>query len=496
MIAKLITWCLANRLIVLVLAAFLVAGGVWATGTIKLDAIPDLSDVQVILYTTYEGQAPQIVEDQVTYPLTKAMLAVPGSKAVRGASMFGVSFVYIVFEDGTDPYWARSRVLERLSYVSAQLPPGAVPQIGPDASGLGWVYQYVLVTGKYCPDHPNGAFQDPQTGRWYDDPSHAPTDIRGRLVHHRIFESTRATYWDARDRRQYTLPSDAPASVRGRLRRIVLSQGMDRCPLDGKPLHDNDQDLAALRTLQDWTLRYELSSLPGTTVSEIAPIGGFQKQYQVTVDPIKLLAFNIPLADVRTALERSNQNAGGRTIELAEREYAVQGLGYLGTLDKSDLKLAREKHISLDELRTKKVLHDLERISVGAARDGSPVYLADIAKVELGPEMRRGILDLDGRGEAVGGIVVMRGGENASTTIQQTPYPPGRVGKIPTAGRRDPDFLRPLRSYRPIGGHASPHAAGGDYGGGTGVHSLSAPRAIRSWLRWSSCRWACWPACF
>ena len=418
MIARLIDWCIHNRVMVLVLAGFLVVGGVWAMDTIKLDAIPDLSDVQVILYTNYEGQAPQIVEDQVTYPLTKAMLAVPGSKAVRGLSMFGTSFVYIIFEDGTDLYWARSRVLERLNYIAGQLPPGAVPQLGPDASAVGWVYQYVLVTGKYCPDHPDGAWQDPAGGKWYADPSQAPADkaAQARLVHHRIFEDSRVVYWDAKERRQYQLPTDAPADARARLQTITLSQGMDRCPLDGKKLLDSRQNLASLRSLQDWYLRYELTAVPG--VSEVAPIGGFQKQYQVTVDPVKLLAFNIPLADIRTALERSNQNAGGRVVEMSEREYAVQGLGYLGILSDDEMSRGRAQGKSLDELRTAKVLHDLQRTAVGVGKDGTPIYLADIAHVQVGPEMRRGMMDWNGRGEAVGGIVVMRSGENARTTIQ------------------------------------------------------------------------------
>jgi Cu(I)/Ag(I) efflux system membrane protein CusA/SilA len=418
MIARLIDWCIHNRIMVLILAAFLVVGGIWAMDTIKLDAIPDLSDVQVILYTNYEGQAPQIVEDQVTYPLTKAMLAVPGSKAVRGLSMFGTSFVYIIFEDGTDLYWARSRVLERLNYIAGQLPPGAVPQLGPDATAVGWVYQYVLVTGKYCPDHPDGAWQDPATGKWYADPSQAPADKapQARLIHHRIFEDSRVVYWDAKDRRQYQLPTDAPADARSRLQKITLSQGMDRCPLDGKKLLDSRQDLAALRSQQDWYLRYELTAVPG--VSEVAPIGGFQKQYQVTVDPVKLLAFNIPLSDIRMALERSNQNAGGRVVEMSEREYAVQGLGYLGILSQDEISRGRAQGSSLDELRTAKVLHDLQRTAVGVSKDGTPIYLADVAHVQVGPEMRRGLMDWNGRGEAVGGIVVMRSGENARTTIQ------------------------------------------------------------------------------
>ena len=389
MIAKLIDWCIHNRAIVLMLTLFLIVAGVWAVFNIKVDAIPDLSDVQVIVYTEYTGQAPKIVEDQVTYPMTQAMLAVPKSKVVRGYSMFGVSFVYVIFEDGTDLYWARSRVLERLSYVLGQLPPGVTPQLGPDATGVGWVYEYVLVTGKYCPDHPNGLWHDPVTDAWYAQPSDAPADpkVQRRLVRHRVFQDTK------------------PA------------EGYDKCPLAGKPLLPSRQTLANLRSLQDWYLRYELTAVEG--VSEVASIGGFQKQYQIHIDPVKLLAFNMPLKDVKMAVERSNQNVGGRVVEWSEREYAVEGIGYLGSLTDREIADARAAGKSLEEVRTAKVLADLRTISLGATPDGSPIYLRDVADVRLGPEMRRGALDWNGEGEAVGGIVVMRFGENARTTIEK-----------------------------------------------------------------------------
>ncbi|MHC4979777.1 MAG: efflux RND transporter permease subunit [Planctomycetota bacterium] len=193
MITRLIRWCVGNRAMVMMLTGFVLAAGIWSSFDITVDAIPDLSDVQVIIRTDYPGQAPQIVEDQVTYPLTTAMLAVPHAKVVRGYSLFGTSFVYIIFEDGTDMYWARSRVLEQLSSVTGKLPPGVSPQLGPDATGVGWIYEYVLITGRYCPDHPNGLWHDPESDTWYDDPLQVGDDpaIRERLVRHRVFPDAR-----------------------------------------------------------------------------------------------------------------------------------------------------------------------------------------------------------------------------------------------------------------------------------------------------------------
>ncbi len=291
-----------NAFVVLVAVAILVAGGLWAVRTIPLDAIPDLSDVQVIIFTEYPGQAPQVVEDQVTYPLTTAMLAVPNAKVVRGYSFFGLSFVYIIFEDGTDMYWARSRVLEYLNYVASKLPPGVTPTLGPDATGVGWVYEYALV------------------------------DRSGR------------------------------------------------------------HDLAELRSIQDWYLRYALQTVPG--VAEVASVGGYVKQYQVVVDPNALLRYGIPLGKVRHALMRSNNDVGGRLVEMSETEYMVRGLGYIRSIA------------------------DIESIPVGVSRDGTPVFVRDVATVQLGPELRRGVAELDGEGEVAGGVVIMRYGENALDTIR------------------------------------------------------------------------------
>ncbi len=232
MIARLIDWCIHNRAMVLLLTFFLVAAGIWSVYTIKLDAIPDLSDVQVVIRTEYPGQAPQIVEDQVTYPLTTAMLQVPYAKVVRGYSMFGTSFVYIIFEDGTDLYWARSRVLEQLNSIGNRLPEGVAPQLGPDATGVGWVYEYALVTGKYCPDHPNGAWHDPMTDKWYADPADAPSNpkVQQRLVHHRVFSSRRVVYVDQQDNRRYSRLGDAPADIPSSPEACRTRQGLRALP--------------------------------------------------------------------------------------------------------------------------------------------------------------------------------------------------------------------------------------------------------------------------
>ena len=301
MIGRIIEACVGNKLLT-VLVTLLVAGaGFLAMSRTPLDAIPDLSDVQVIVLTEYPGQAPQVVEDQVTFPLSTAMLAVPYAKAVRGYSFFGLSFVYVIFEDGTDMYWARSRVLEYLSFAGDRLPEGVQPRLGPDATGVGWVYEYALV------------------------------DTSGR------------------------------------------------------------RDLAELRSIQDWYLRYELTSVPG--VAEVASVGGFVKQYQVTVDPNKLLAYGISLQQVKRAIQRSNNDVGGRLIELAETEFMVRGLGYIQSLD------------------------DIRSVPVSAGRSGTPVRVRDIATVQVGPELRRGLAEWNGEGEVAGGIVVMRYGENALAVI-------------------------------------------------------------------------------
>ncbi|MHC4419551.1 MAG: efflux RND transporter permease subunit, partial [Planctomycetota bacterium] len=390
MIERLIRWCVGNRAMVMMLTGFVLAAGIWATFDITVDAIPDLSDVQVIIRTDYPGQAPQIVEDQVTYPLTTAMLAVPHAKVVRGYSLFGTSFVYIIFEDGTDMYWARSRVLEQLSSVAGKLPAGISPQLGPDATGVGWIYEYVLITGAHCPNHPNGLWHDPQGEAWYDDPLNAGEDpaVQARLVRHRVF------------------PQWPPAH--GEVR-------YETCPLDGTPLERSAVDLSDLRGLQDWYLRYELTAVDG--VSEVAAVGGFVKQYQVVVDPVKLLAYGIPLAKLKTAIQRSNLDVGGRLIEMGETEFMVRGMGYLGTLTDEEIAQGRAAGRSVEDLRSERALQQLGKVSLGASTDGRPIYLGDLADVRLGPEIRRGIAEWNGQGETVGGIIVMRFGGNARNTI-------------------------------------------------------------------------------
>ncbi len=320
MLKRIIDWSVANKLIVVLFTIVVVIGGVFALRRTPLEALPDLSDVQVIVQANYSEQAPRIVEDQVTYPIAAEMLKVPGARTVRGYSFFGVSFVYIIFEDDTDLYWARSRVLEYLNGVQGKLPAAVKPTLGPDATGLGWVYQYAL------------------------------EDTSGRL------------------------------------------------------------DLAQLRGVQDWYLRYALTAVPG--VSEVASVGGFEKQYQVDIDPAKLLAYGIPVTKVMSAIQSANNDVGAMTMELSEREYMVRGLGYL------------------------KSIGDIENVVVGATKDGTPIRVAEVGRVEIGPAIRRGIADLDGRGDAVGGIVIMRFGQNALTTINnikarlaevQKGLPPGVV---------------------------------------------------------------------
>jgi Cu(I)/Ag(I) efflux system membrane protein CusA/SilA len=301
MIAALVRWSLANRFLVLLASALLTAWGVVALSRTPLDALPDLSDTQVIIRTSWPGQAPQIVENQVTYPMTTTMLSVPGTKAVRGFSMFGDSFVYVIFDDGVDLYWARSRVLEYLNQVQSRLPAGAKSSIGPDATSVGWIYQYALV---------------------------------------------------------------------------------DR---------SGQNDLAQLRALQDWFLRFELKTVPD--VAEVASVGGMVRQYQIVLDPDRLAAYGVSQGMVASAVTRANQEAGGSVVEIGEAEYAVRANGYLKTLD------------------------DFRAILLRTTDAGVSVRLGDVARIQLGPEMRRGIGELDGEGEAVGGVIVMRSGKNALQTI-------------------------------------------------------------------------------
>jgi len=298
MLSRIIEWSVRNVFLVLLATLIIIGAGVYAVVKTPLDALPDLSDVQVIVYTEFPGQAPQVVEDQVTYPLTTALLSVPNSKVVRGFSFFGASFVYVIFEDGTDIYWARSRVLEYLNFASKSLPAGVTPALGPDATGVGWVYQYALTSARHT--------------------------------------------------------------------------------------------LAELRTLQDWFVRYQLTKAEG--VSEIASIGGFVQQYQVTVDPQKLQAYDIPLSRISDVIRTSNADVGGRIVEMSETEYMVRGRGYL------------------------RGAADIEKLVLKAA-GGVPVLLRDVARVELGPDERRGVVELNGEGEVVGGIAVARYGENAMNVI-------------------------------------------------------------------------------
>ncbi len=272
MLEHIIDWSIKNKFIVVLLTFFCIVGGVYTLANTPVDAIPDLSDVQVIVFTEYKGQAPQVVEDQVTYPLTTQMLAVPGAKVVRGYSFFGLSFVYIIFEDGTDLYWARSRVLEYLNYAAGKLPQGVTPSLGPDATGVGWVYEYVLESDQH--------------------------------------------------------------------------------------------NLQELRSIQDWFLRYELTAVEG--VSEVASIGGYVKQYQVEVDPDRLLAYHITIPQIKMAIQRSNNDVGGRLVEMAETEFMVRGLGYIQSKA------------------------DIENVVIGTDKQGTPVLVKDLARVSIGPELRRG----------------------------------------------------------------------------------------------------------
>jgi len=354
-IARIIELSIRNRFMVLMLTAALVGAGVWSIFHVRLDAIPDLSDVQVIVTTEYPGQNPEVVEQQVTYPLASAMLSVPGATAVRGFSMFEQSFVYVLFEDGTDIYWARSRVLEYLNFARDRLPNGVEPKLGPDATGVGWVYQYVLYAGYYSPDHPKGLWRDEPEGKWYASAEDAPEDRRRSLLHVRAWEQP----------------------------------GAD--PLTGAALVSAGLDLSQLRSLQDWYLRYPLTSVEG--VSEVASIGGFVRQYQVGLDPQKLQAFGVSVREIVGAIERSNNDVGGSVVELGEREYMVRSRGYL------------------------RGLRDLARVPVKVGAKGTPIMLGDVATLAVGGEARRGVGELDGIGEAVGGVVVARFGVNAYQVI-------------------------------------------------------------------------------
>lgn len=327
MISRIIDWCAGNRFLVFTGTVVLTVWGIWAMTATPLDAVPDISDVQVIVSTEWMGRSPDIIEDQITYPIVTALLSAPRVRTVRGFTDFGISYVYVIFEDGTDIYWARSRVVEYLQGIRGRLPEGSNPTIGPDATGVGWVFQYALVD---------------ETGR------HSLADLRG---------------------------------------------------------------------VQDWFLRYALASVDG--VAEVASIGGFVKQYQVNLDPNKLAAYDKSIKDVVHAIRTSNNEVEGRLLELSGREYMVRGRGYLTSLE------------------------DIAGVSLGANAKGTPVRVGDVADVQLGPDIRRGVAELDGKGEVVGGIVVMRFGENALRVIERVkaklkevqPSLPEGVRIVPTYDR-------------------------------------------------------------
>jgi Cu(I)/Ag(I) efflux system membrane protein CusA/SilA len=396
MIRRIIDFSIRNRFLVLLMTVALIAASVWAVFHIKLDAIPDLSDVQVIVLADAEGQNPETLDKQVTYPLASALMGVPRATAVRGTSMFGVSMVQVLFEDGTDIYWARSRVNEYLNFAKGQLPAGIEPRLGPDATGVGWVYQYVLMPGWYSPDHPQGLWHDPVENKWYE------------------------TKEAARQAAELKARGEG-ARVERRLVKVRAWDKPGNDPLTGKTLLNANIDLAQLRSVQDWYLRYPLISVEG--VSEVAPIGGFVKQFQVVLDPDKLKAFNIPLNSVMMAIQRSNNDVGGATVELAENEYMVRSRGYLKTID--DIKaipVGMSSKKSGDAMGGGGAGGAPEAPQLpGAARTagvtGVPVLLGDIATVQIGGEMRRGVGEFNGEGELAGAIVVARFGENAYKVI-------------------------------------------------------------------------------
>ncbi|MAE70066.1 MAG: CusA/CzcA family heavy metal efflux RND transporter [Gemmatimonadetes bacterium] len=397
-----IEWVIAasvrNRFFVIIVTCIVIALGIWAMLDTAVDAIPDLSDVQVIIYTDYAGQSPQVVEDQVTYPLTTAMLAVPYAKDVRGYSFFGFSMVYVIFEDGTDLYWARSRVLEYLNFASSRLPSAVSPQLGPDATGVGWVFEYTLTDFGPRASILRRKLDTDGSGIVEDHELPPPLDSSN------VGGENRAVYSPDRLASLFET-SDPPGSappdrfVEESTHYLVETFDRDR---DGKisrselALAANFEgiDLSELRSVQDWYLRYELMSVPG--VSEVASVGGFVRQYQVEVDPEKLRAYGVPLAKVKRAIQRSNMDVGGRLLEMGETEFMVRGKGYLGSLE------------------------DLRSVPIGGDMiSHTPILLAQVANVHMGPELRRGIVEMNGEGEVVTGIVIIRFGENALDVIER-----------------------------------------------------------------------------
>ncbi|MFQ5952268.1 MAG: efflux RND transporter permease subunit, partial [Candidatus Omnitrophota bacterium] len=325
MIEKIIEVCLKNRLLVIATFILLVVWGVYAMNDTPVDAIPDIGELQVIVYADWPGRSPRDVEDQVIYPLTTRLLGTPGVKVIRSTSAFGFGLVNLIFKEGTDFYWARTRVLERLNFALSDIPPSAVVTLGPDATAVGQIFWYTVENGYYCPEHPQKSFDKPGT-----------------------------------------------------------------CPIDGMPLIASNYDLSQLRSIQDWYVRYQLNAVYG--VSEVASVGGYIKQYQVDIDPNKLLAYDIKITDVLTAVKRSNIDVGAKVFEEGGAEFIIRGLGFI------------------------KSVKDIENIVVGSFQ-GTPIYVKSIGNVILGPEFRRGALDREGK-EVTGGVVLMRFGENPLTVIK------------------------------------------------------------------------------
>ncbi len=377
MIERIIDYSARNPFVIVLFVMIMIGWGVWSLLSVPLDAIPDLSDVQVIIYTEWPGRSPNLVEDQITYPIVTSLLGAPRVSVVRGQSIFGASFVYVIFEDGTDIYWARSRVLEYMSGAAARLPAGVTPRLGPDATGVGWVYEYTLAEKPI----------DPVTGKVISRQTLYREDYGGKL----FFFASGASQ---------------------------ASFNVDPARYASRPSHvPSKYNLAQLRAFQDWHLKYWLNSVPG--VAEVASVGGFQQQYQVTVDPNALFAYGISMDRVMTAIRAGNNDVGGGTIELSGREYMVRGRGYV------------------------KSIADIENMPLGTDNRGTPVLVRDVGSVRLGPEMRRGVADLDGEGDVVGGIVVMRFGENALNVINRVkerireiqPALPEGIELVPTYDR-------------------------------------------------------------
>jgi len=417
-IASIIEGSVRNRFFVLLIAAMVGLGGWWMLRNTPVDAIPDLSDVQVIVYTEYPGQAPQVVEDQITYPLSTAMLAVPYARDVRGYSFFGFSMVYVIFEDGTDLYWARSRVLEYLNFVQARLPRGVSPQLGPDATGVGWVYEYSLTDfsprARVLRDEldTDGSLEveedelpEPDETILAGAQEVCRTSVLGLCLKKEMKGGKEVgVYGPEQLATLFTVDESPTADDPMTFRETSLKYVVEAFDRDGDRRISKEElhraanfrgiDLAKLRSLQDWYLRYDLMSLEG--VSEVASVGGFVRQYQIEVDPEKMRAFGVTLRQVKQAVQAANSDVGGRLVEMAETEFMVRGQGYIRSID------------------------DIETIPIGLdASSHTPVLLRQVARVQIGPDARRGLVDMNGEGEVVTGIILMRFGDNALQVIER-----------------------------------------------------------------------------